>query len=151
MIEKPFGTDLASARDLNAHILTYAKEEQVYRIDHFLGKDTVQSILAVRFANALFEPIWRREYIDSVQITAAETIGVEGRGKFYEQTGAFRDMVPNHLFQLLGMVAMEPPNSFDAEAVRDKKAEIFDAIQPLKAGRRRVRTVRKGTGGHGLS
>jgi glucose-6-phosphate 1-dehydrogenase len=131
VIEKPFGTDLASARDLNAHILSYAKESQVYRIDHFLGKDTVQSILAVRFANALFEPIWRREYIDSVQITAAETIGVEGRGKFYEQTGAFRDMVPNHLFQLLGMVAMEPPNSFDAEAVRDKKAEISDAIQPL--------------------
>jgi glucose-6-phosphate 1-dehydrogenase len=131
VIEKPFGTDLASARDLNAHILSYAKETQVYRIDHFLGKDTVQSILAVRFANALFEPMWRREYIDSVQITAAETIGVEGRGKFYEQTGAFRDMLPNHLFQLLGMVAMEPPNSFDAEAVRDKKAEVFDAIQPL--------------------
>ncbi|AXL50764.1 glucose-6-phosphate dehydrogenase [Paraburkholderia caffeinilytica] len=133
VIEKPFGTDLTSARDLNAHILSYADESQVYRIDHFLGKDTVQSILAVRFANALFEPIWRREYIDSVQITAAETIGVEGRGKFYEQTGAFRDMLPNHLFQLLGMVAMEPPNSFDAEAVRDKKAEIFDAIQPLSA------------------
>jgi glucose-6-phosphate 1-dehydrogenase len=131
VIEKPFGTDLASARDLNAHILTYAKEEQVYRIDHFLGKDTVQSILAVRFANALFEPVWRREYLECVQITAAETIGVEGRGKFYEQTGAFRDMVPNHLFQLLGMVAMEPPNSFDAEAVRDKKADVFDAIQPL--------------------
>jgi glucose-6-phosphate 1-dehydrogenase len=132
VIEKPFGTDLASARDLNAHILSYAKEEQIYRIDHFLGKDTVQSILAVRFANALFEPVWRREYIECVQITASETIGVEGRGKFYEQTGAFRDMVPNHLFQLLGMVAMEPPNSFDAEAVRDKKADISDAIQPLK-------------------
>ncbi len=131
VIEKPFGSDLASARDLDAHILSYAQESQIYRIDHFLGKDTVQSILAVRFANALFEPVWRREYIDSVQITAAETIGVEGRGKFYEQTGAFRDMVPNHLFQLLGMVAMEPPNSFDAEAVRDKKAEIFDAILPL--------------------
>ena len=131
VIEKPFGTDPASASHLNGHILSFAKESQVYRIDHFLGKDTVQSILAVRFANALFEPVWRREYIDSVQITAAETIGVEGRGKFYEQTGAFRDMVPNHLFQLLGMVAMEPPNSFDAEAVRDKKAEIFDAILPL--------------------
>jgi glucose-6-phosphate 1-dehydrogenase len=131
VIEKPFGTDLASARDLNAHILNYASESQIYRIDHFLGKDTVQSILAVRFANALFEPIWRREYIDHVQITAAETIGVEGRGRFYEQTGAFRDMLPNHLFQLLGMVAMEPPNSFEAEAVRDKKADIFDAIQPL--------------------
>ncbi|WP_429349122.1 glucose-6-phosphate dehydrogenase [Paraburkholderia sp. Clong3] len=131
VIEKPFGTDLASARDLNAHILSYARESQVYRIDHFLGKDTVQSILAVRFANAMFEPIWRREYIDCVQITAAETIGVEGRGRFYEQTGAFRDMVPNHLFQLLGIVAMEPPNSFDAEAVRNRKAELFDAIQPL--------------------
>ncbi|HEY2021595.1 glucose-6-phosphate dehydrogenase [Paraburkholderia sp.] len=131
VIEKPFGTDVTSARDLNAHILSYASEQQVYRIDHFLGKDTVQSILAVRFANALFEPIWRREYIDCVQITAAETIGIEGRGAFYEQTGAFRDMVPNHLFQLLGMVAMEPPNSFDAEAVRDKKAELSEAIQPL--------------------
>ena len=131
VIEKPFGTDLASARDLNQHILSFADESQVYRIDHFLGKDTVQSILAIRFANALFEPIWRREYIDSVQITASEVIGVEGRGRFYEQTGAFRDMLPNHLFQLLCMVAMEPPNSFDAETVRDKKAEVFDAIKPL--------------------
>ncbi|WP_322063126.1 glucose-6-phosphate dehydrogenase [Paraburkholderia sp. J63] len=131
VIEKPFGADLASARDLNQHILSFADESQIYRIDHFLGKDTVQSILAIRFANALFEPIWRREYIDSVQITASEVIGVEGRGRFYEQTGAFRDMVPNHLFQLLCMVAMEPPNSFDAEAVRNKKAEVFDAIKPL--------------------
>jgi glucose-6-phosphate 1-dehydrogenase len=133
VIEKPFGTDLASAQALNRCILAYAKESQIYRIDHFLGKDTVQSILAVRFANAMFEPVWRREYIDHVQITASETIGVEGRGSFYEQTGAFRDMVPNHLFQLLGMVAMEPPNSFDAEAVRDKKAEVFDAMKPLSA------------------
>ena len=132
VIEKPFGTDLASARDLNAHILRFAEESQVYRIDHFLGKDTVQSILAVRFANAMFEPVWRREYIDNVQITASETLGVEGRGKFYEQTGAFRDMVPNHLFQLLAMVALEPPNSFDAEAVRNRKAELFAAIEPLK-------------------
>jgi glucose-6-phosphate 1-dehydrogenase len=133
VIEKPFGTDLASAMELNRCILAHADESQVYRIDHFLGKDTVQSILAVRFANAMFEPVWRREYIDHVQITAAETIGVEGRGSFYEQTGAFRDMLPNHLFQLLGMVAMEPPNSFDAESVRDKKADVFDAIKPLTA------------------
>jgi glucose-6-phosphate 1-dehydrogenase len=131
VIEKPFGADLASARELNRHLLTFVKESQIYRIDHFLGKDTVQSILAVRFANAMFEPVWRREYIDSVQITASEVIGVEGRGRFYEQTGAFRDMLPNHLFQLLGMVAMEPPNSFDAEAVRNKKAEVFDALKPL--------------------
>ncbi|CAB3763636.1 glucose-6-phosphate dehydrogenase [Paraburkholderia solisilvae] len=133
VIEKPFGNDLASARDLNAHILTYANEQQIYRIDHFLGKETVQSILAVRFANALFEPVWRREYIDSVQITASETLGVEGRGAFYDNTGAFRDMLPNHLFQLLAMVAMEPPTSFDAETVRDKKAEVSAAIQPLRA------------------
>jgi len=131
IVEKPFGSDLASARELNAHILRFAQESQVYRIDHFLGKDTVQSILAVRFANAMFEPIWRREYIDSVQITAAETLGVEGRGQFYERTGALRDMVPNHLFQLLAVVALEPPNSFDAEAVRDKKVELFEAIEPL--------------------
>ncbi|SAK51482.1 glucose-6-phosphate 1-dehydrogenase [Caballeronia catudaia] len=133
VIEKPFGSDLASAQELNRCLLEFAGESQVYRIDHFLGKDTVQSILAVRFANAMFEPVWRREYIDNVQITAAETIGVEGRGRFYEQTGAFRDMLPNHLFQLLGMVAMEPPNSFDAESVRDRKAEVFDAIRPLTA------------------
>ncbi len=131
VIEKPFGSDLASARELNQHLLKFVHEQQIYRIDHFLGKETVQSILAVRFANALFEPIWRREYIDSVQITASEVIGVEKRGSFYEQTGAFRDMVPNHLFQLLGMVAMEPPNSFDAETVRDKKAEVFEALKPL--------------------
>jgi len=132
VIEKPFGHDYASAKDLNESILTFAREDQIYRIDHFLGKDTVQSILAVRFANAFFEPLWRREYIDSVQITAAETVGVEARGGFYEQTGAFRDMVPNHLFQLLCVVAMEPPNSFSAEAVRDKKAEIVEAVRALK-------------------
>ncbi|HXZ08676.1 MAG TPA: glucose-6-phosphate dehydrogenase (NADP(+)), partial [Paraburkholderia sp.] len=149
VIEKPFGTDLASARDLNARILSYAKESQIYRIDHFLGKDTVQSILAVRFANAFLEPFWRREYIDHVQITASETIGVEKRGKFYEQTGAFRDMVPNHLFQLLGMVAMEPPNSFDAEAVRDKKADVFDAIQPLSPADVVLGQYEKGPAGPG--
>jgi glucose-6-phosphate 1-dehydrogenase len=131
VIEKPFGHDLASAKALNVQILKTLQEHQIYRIDHFLGKETVQNIMALRFANGLFEPIWNREHIDHVQITASETVGVEHRGKFYEKTGALRDMVPNHLFQLLSMTAMEPPNSFDAEAVRAKKAEVIEAIQPL--------------------
>jgi glucose-6-phosphate 1-dehydrogenase len=131
VIEKPFGHDLASAKALNAQILKTLHEPQIYRIDHFLGKETVQNIMALRFANGLFEPIWSRAHIDHVQITAAETIGVEHRGKFYEKTGAMRDMVPNHLFQLLSMTAMEPPISFEAEAVRAKKAEVIEAIQPL--------------------
>ena len=131
VIEKPFGHDLASAKALNAEILKTLREHQIYRIDHFLGKETVQNIMALRFANGLFEPIWNREHIDHVQITASETVGVERRGKFYEKTGALRDMVPNHLFQLLSMTAMEPPISFDAEAVRAKKAEVIQAIQPL--------------------
>jgi glucose-6-phosphate 1-dehydrogenase len=132
VIEKPFGEDLDSARALNARILKQAEEKQIFRIDHFLGKETVQNIMALRFANGVFEPVWRRDHIDYVEITAAETIGVEKRGKFYEPTGALRDMVPNHLFQLLSMVAMEPPNSFDAEAVRDEKAKLLMAIQPVK-------------------
>jgi glucose-6-phosphate 1-dehydrogenase len=131
VIEKPFGEDLASAKTLNARILAQADERQVFRIDHFLGKETVQNIMALRFANGIFEPVWRRDHIDFVEITAAETIGVETRGKFYEPTGALRDMVPNHLFQLLSMVAMEPPNSFDAEAVRDEKAKLLMAIRPV--------------------
>jgi glucose-6-phosphate 1-dehydrogenase len=131
VIEKPFGHDLASARALNAEILKTLQEKQIFRIDHFLGKETVQNIMALRFANGLFEPIWNREHIDHIQITAAETVGVERRGKFYEKTGALRDMVPNHLFQLLAMTAMEPPISFDADAVRNKKAEVIQAIRPL--------------------
>jgi len=131
VIEKPFGHDLESAKALNAHILKCLSEEQIFRIDHFLGKETVQNIMALRFANGLFEPIWNRDRIDHVQITVAETVGVERRGKFYEATGALRDMVPNHLFQLVAMTAMEPPVSFDAEAVRAKKAEVFKAIHPL--------------------
>ncbi|UPG86598.1 glucose-6-phosphate dehydrogenase [Luteibacter aegosomatis] len=132
IIEKPFGHDLASARALNERILKVLREDQVYRIDHFLGKETVQNIMAFRFANGLFEPIWNRDRIDHVQITVAETVGVERRGTFYEQTGALRDMVPNHLFQLLAMVAMEPPSSFDAEAVRTRKAEVIEAIRPVQ-------------------
>jgi glucose-6-phosphate 1-dehydrogenase len=132
VIEKPFGHDLASAKALNADILKTLREHQIYRIDHFLGKETVQNVMALRFANGLFEPIWNREHIDHVQITAAETVGVEHRGKFYEKTGALRDMVPNHIFQLLAMTAMEPPISFDADAVRTKKAEVIQAIRPLR-------------------
>jgi len=131
IVEKPFGHDLASAKALNACLLKYLKEEQIYRIDHFLGKETVQNIMALRFANGLFEPIWNRDRIDHVQITVAESIGVETRGKFYEVTGALRDMVPNHLFQLVAMTAMEPPVSFDAEDIRAKKAEMFKAIHPV--------------------
>jgi glucose-6-phosphate 1-dehydrogenase len=131
IIEKPFGHDLDSAKALNSEILKHLQEHQIYRIDHFLGKETVQNIMALRFANGLFEPIWNREHIDHVQITAAETVGVEQRGKFYEKTGALRDMVPNHVFQLLAMTAMEPPISFDADAVRAKKAEVIEAIRPL--------------------
>jgi glucose-6-phosphate 1-dehydrogenase len=131
VIEKPFGHDLASARALDREILERLHEHQVYRIDHFLGKETVQNVMALRFANGLFEPIWNRQHIDHIQITAAETLGVERRGKFYEKTGALRDMVPNHLFQLLAMTAMEPPISFDAAEVRAKKAEVVSAIRPM--------------------
>jgi glucose-6-phosphate 1-dehydrogenase len=135
VIEKPFGHSLDSARDLNARILRTLHEDQIFRIDHFLGKDTVQNIIAFRFANGLFEPIWNRDRIDHVQITAAETVGVEKRGKFYEATGALRDMVPNHMLALLSMVAMEPPTGFDAAAIRSKKAEVFTAMPALTPAR----------------
>ena len=131
VIEKPFGHDLQSARDLNADILSKLEESQTYRIDHFLGKETVQNIMTLRFSNGMFEPLWNRDHIDSVQITAAETVGVEKRGRFYEATGALRDMVPNHMFQLLAMTAMEPPNSFDADAVRTEKAKAIDAVHQM--------------------
>ncbi len=133
VIEKPFGHDLASAQELNTHILSELDEKQIYRIDHFLGKETVQNIMALRFANGFFEPLWNRDHIDHVEISAAETVGVEKRGKFYEVTGALRDMVPNHMFQLLSMIAMEPPNSFDADAVRGEKAKVIEALHPMTA------------------
>jgi glucose-6-phosphate 1-dehydrogenase len=133
IIEKPFGHDFASAEALNAQILKVLSEDQIYRIDHFLGKETVQNILVLRFANGIFEPLWNRDHVDHVQITATETLGVEGRGRFYEKTGALRDMVPNHLFQLLAMIGMEPPISFEADAVRAKKTELFQAIHPISA------------------
>ena len=135
VVEKPFGHDLASARALNELILSKISETQVFRIDHFLGKETVQNIMAFRFGNGIFETLWDRYHIDHVQITAAETVGVESRGGFYEPTGALRDMVPNHMFQLLASVAMEPPNSFDADAVRAEKAKVLQAIKPFDAMR----------------
>jgi glucose-6-phosphate 1-dehydrogenase len=143
IVEKPFGHDLPSARALNAALLGVFEESQIYRIDHYLGKETVQNIMALRFSNGIFEPIWSRDNIDHVQITAAETVGVESRGKFYEGTGAMRDMVPNHIFQLLSMVAMEAPTSFDADAVRSEKAKVIQAIHPL-SGRQAVRDVVRG-------
>jgi glucose-6-phosphate 1-dehydrogenase len=130
VFEKPFGHDLQSARELNRAIKQVLDEKQIYRIDHYLGKETVQNLLVFRFANSIAEPLWNRNLIDHVQITAAETVGVEGRGGYYETAGALRDMVPNHLFQLMTLVAMEPPISFEADAVRDKQTEILHAIQP---------------------
>jgi glucose-6-phosphate 1-dehydrogenase len=132
VIEKPFGHDQASARSLNTAILRAAEEHQIFRIDHFLGKETVQNIMALRFANGMFEPLWNRDRIDHVQITVAETVGVETRGRFYEKTGALRDMVPNHVFQLLAMVAMEPPGGFDARAVRGRKEDVFAALRTVE-------------------
>jgi len=130
IIEKPFGRDLESARALNAEIKQVLDEHQIYRIDHYLGKETVQNIIMFRFGNGIFEPIWNRRYIDHVQITAAETVGVESRGGYYETAGALRDMVPNHLFQLVSLTAMEPPISFHADAVRDEQAKVLHAIMP---------------------
>ena len=129
IVEKPFGSDLKSAMELNAKLTRVLKEDQIFRIDHYLGKETVQNIMMMRFANGLFEPIWNRMHIDHVQITVAETVTVGRRGSFYEETGALRDMVPNHLFQLLSLVAMEPPARLDADSVRSEKARALDAIR----------------------
>jgi glucose-6-phosphate 1-dehydrogenase len=131
VIEKPFGHDLDSARELNHQVNAVFDESQVFRIDHYLGKETVQNILVFRFANGMFEPVWNRNYIDHVQITVAETLGVEGRGPFYEKAGALRDVVQNHVMELLSFVAMEPPSSFDAEAVRREKVKAWRAIPPI--------------------
>jgi len=131
VIEKPFGHDLPSARYLNQALRDVLDESQIYRIDHYLGKETVQNILVFRFANGIFEPVWNRQYIDHVQITVAESLGVEHRGMYYEKAGALRDMVPNHLLQILSFVAMEPPNTFDPEAVRNEKAKVLRAIEPM--------------------
>jgi glucose-6-phosphate 1-dehydrogenase len=130
IVEKPFGHDLESARALNRRMLEVLAERQIFRIDHYLGKETVQNIMAFRFANGIFEPIWNRRYIDHVQITVAETVGVEERGSYYEEAGALRDMVQNHMFQLLALIVMEPPVSFAADTVRDERVKVLSAIRP---------------------
>jgi len=135
IIEKPFGTDLDSARALQAEVEKVFDEKQVYRIDHYLGKEPVQDIIALRFANVIFEPIWNRRYVDSVQITAAETVGVELRGGYYDNAGALRDMIQNHVTNLLALVAMEPPVSAAADAIRDEKYKVLSALRPFEAGR----------------
>ncbi|MBN2630784.1 MAG: glucose-6-phosphate dehydrogenase [Rhodobacteraceae bacterium] len=132
VVEKPFGRDLASARALNATLALHFDETQIYRIDHYLGKETVQNLMAVRFANILFEPLWKAEYVDHVQITVAETVGVEGRGAYYDKSGAMRDMVQNHMMQLLCLIAMEPPYHFDPNAVRDEKLKVIRALDPVR-------------------
>jgi len=142
IIEKPFGDSYESARELNVRLRKVMAEGQIYRIDHYLGKETVQNLMVFRFANGIFEPIWNRRYIDSVQITVAEMVGVEERGRYYDHAGALRDMVPNHLFQLLALTAMEPPSSFAAEAVRDEKGKVLRAIQPYTPQEVLSKTVR---------
>jgi len=142
VVEKPFGHDLASAKELNQLLLSIANEKQIFRIDHFLGKETVQNLLALRFSNGLFEPIWNRLYIDNVQITVAEVLGVEKRGSYYEHAGALRDMVPNHLFQMLSLITMEPPASFSADNIRAEKEKALRAIQILTPEQVLSQTVR---------
>ncbi|MFV2001699.1 MAG: glucose-6-phosphate dehydrogenase, partial [Paracoccaceae bacterium] len=131
VVEKPFGRDLASSRALNATLATHFSEAQIFRIDHYLGKETVQNLMAVRFGNILFEPLWNAQYVDHIQITVAETVGVGGRGAYYDTSGAMRDMVQNHLMQLLCLIAMEPPSRFDPDAVRDEKLKVIRALEPV--------------------
>jgi glucose-6-phosphate 1-dehydrogenase len=132
VVEKPFGTDLPSARALNRELLTYLAESQIYRIDHYLGKETVQNLMVLRFGNTIFEPLWTRQHVDHVQITVAEEIGIEGRGSFYETVGITRDIVQNHALQILSLVAMEPPTSWDANAVRDEKVKVLRTLHPIR-------------------
>jgi glucose-6-phosphate 1-dehydrogenase len=142
ILEKPFGRDLESARALNQEVLKVFAEEDIYRIDHYLGKETVQNILVFRFGNSIFEPVWNRNYVDYVEITAAETVGVENRAAFYEETGALRDMVANHLLQLTALTAMEPPIAFEANAVREQKVQLFRSVRPMTIEEVATRTVR---------
>jgi glucose-6-phosphate 1-dehydrogenase len=142
VVEKPFGHNLASARELNSDLLKYFRENQIYRIDHYLGKETVQNLLVLRFANSLWEPLWNHKYIDHVQITSAEKLGVEKRGGYYDQSGALRDMVQNHLLQLVGLVAMEPPTVIGADAIRNEMLKVFQSIRPLNRKNLNDNTVR---------
>src|SRR3954462_12876041 len=141
VIEKPFGRDLASARALNRLVLETCDEKQVFRIDHYLGKETVQNLLVFRFANSIFEPIWNRRFVDHVQITAGEELGVEGRGRYYEEAGILRDMIQNHVLQLLCLTAMEPPVAFDADAVRDEKIKVLRAVEIFEGAEQVARSV----------
>ncbi len=142
ILEKPFGRDVDSARELNRTVLEVFDEKDIYRIDHYLGKETVQNILVFRFANAIFEPVWNRNYVDYVEITASEMLGVEGRGAFYEETGALRDMMANHLLQLTTLTAMEPPVAFDANSVREQKVQVLRSIRPMSLDEVAENTVR---------
>jgi glucose-6-phosphate 1-dehydrogenase len=132
IVEKPFGYDLPSAIELNRELLTYWTQGRLYRIDHYLGKETVQNILAFRFANGIFEPLWNKNHIDHIQFSVRETVGVEGRGKYYDRTGVLRDMMQNHMFQRLAYLCMEPPTSFQADAVRNEKAKLLDSVRIMK-------------------
>jgi glucose-6-phosphate 1-dehydrogenase len=142
VVEKPFGRDLDSARHLNEELHKVYDEDQIYRIDHYLGKETVQNILIFRFGNGIFEPIWNRRYVDNIQITVAESLGLDGRGDYYEEAGALRDMVENHMMQLLSLACMEPPVSYDANAVRDEKAKVLRSIRPIRPNQTNELTVR---------
>src|SRR5262249_28527603 len=142
IVEKPFGRDLESARALNQELGRVLAEHQIFRIDHYLGKETVQNIMVFRFANGLFEPIWDRRYVDHVQMLVAETVGVEDRGNYYESAGVLRDMIQNHMFQLLALIAMEPPPSFDPDAVRDEKVKVLKSVRPMLPEQILTHTVR---------
>ena len=132
IVEKPFGTDLKSAKELNIKLLNYFNEDQIYRIDHYLGKETVQNMLVTRFSNGIFEPLWNHNYIERIEITSAESLGVEGRGGYYDNSGALRDMLQNHLMQLVGFVAMEPPVVIEANAIRNEITKVFQSLRPFK-------------------